>query len=484
MGGRVVPYRPGATGGKASQAAACGPPVAPSRARAPPSPTCLPHPTVCLRSVAELEAEMRRVGLLGGPFFPFASLAAAGPPGPQAALRSLVSHSSYLAAAVSFAGGQGQGTPESLLNVTYMRGRRDRCACGGVMTCSHLVAFPVGQPRRAAAGGQCMAARGSTLSSSLLLPAPANPRSTLPLSPCSASACQLQAALVLLAAPHLGRGLAALQGCAGCGGRCVHGKACWAHGACRVLAFLRAVVECGWLPTWLRSRPAVAPAPGRPPPAHARPPAARPQSAVARVAPGATAFPWRTAQWCSQVFAGWKKPEDREAKLASVERVRLVAQQIFTNHAYGEAAGSSCLLCAVGLRSAGLGGAGRGAGMRPCHARSSAARRASSCCWRQHPAAQAANKLKPPPPQPPPPPPVNYIEGSVPVEAYYGSNMGWLRRLKAQIDPACYWWAAAGCRGRGWVAAAGRAEPERALLVGARGWRRRWGGAGVARAAR
>lgn len=66
---------------------------------------------------------MRRVGLLGAAstFFPFESLDAAGK-----AVRSLVTHASYMDAAISFAGGQVQGTPESLLNVTYMRTKRDK----------------------------------------------------------------------------------------------------------------------------------------------------------------------------------------------------------------------------------------------------------------------------------------------------------------------------------------------------------------------
>ena len=52
---------------------------------------------------------------------PFESLDAAGK-----AVWSLVTHASYMDAALSFAGGQAQGTPESLLNVTYMRTKRDK----------------------------------------------------------------------------------------------------------------------------------------------------------------------------------------------------------------------------------------------------------------------------------------------------------------------------------------------------------------------
>lgn len=55
---------------------------------------------------------MRRVGLLGSRFFPHASLAAAGKD-----VRSLDTYQGYIQAAISFAGNQAQGTPESLLNV-------------------------------------------------------------------------------------------------------------------------------------------------------------------------------------------------------------------------------------------------------------------------------------------------------------------------------------------------------------------------------
>ena len=131
---------------------------------------------------------------------------------------------------------------------------------------------------------------------------------------------------------------------------------------------------------------------------------------MARVAPGATAFPWRTAQWCAQLTARWQMPEDRDSTLARLERVRQVAQEIFTNHAYGE----RLLLPSVPWLCMG----------------------------------RVRLPLRPPtrPPATPAAPThtVNYIEGSVPLEAYYGDNLGWLRRLKAEVDPDCYWWVAGG----------------------------------------
>ena len=114
----------GGAGGRACIAAACGCQRAAAPALLPHlTPTTLSPRNPIPRSVPELEAEMRRVGLLGAAstFFPFESLDAAGK-----AVWSLVTHASYMDAALSFAGGQAQGTPESLLNVTYMRTKRDK----------------------------------------------------------------------------------------------------------------------------------------------------------------------------------------------------------------------------------------------------------------------------------------------------------------------------------------------------------------------
>lgn len=87
---------------------------------------------------------MRRVGLLNpapgnaSRWLPYDSLAAAG-----ARVRSLKTHQGYLAAAVAFAGGQAQGTPESLLNVRRRGGggaAAGRRRAGGSGTArSHVV---------------------------------------------------------------------------------------------------------------------------------------------------------------------------------------------------------------------------------------------------------------------------------------------------------------------------------------------------------
>lgn len=78
---------------------------------------------------------------------------------------------------------------------------------------------------------------------------------------------------------------------------------------------------------------------------------AGPTSAVARVAPTATAFPWRTAQWCAQLVVRWQKAEDRAAALARLQRARRVAEAIFTDHAYSEQAGRGRGRCCAAGRA-------------------------------------------------------------------------------------------------------------------------------------
>ena len=34
---------------------------------------------------------------------------------------------------------------------------------------------------------------------------------------------------------------------------------------------------------------------------------------------------------------------------------------------------------------------------------------------------------------------INYLEGSIPIEAYYGPNLAWLKTVKRRWDPEAYW---------------------------------------------
>ncbi|PSC69159.1 seleno O [Micractinium conductrix] len=86
---------------------------------------------------------------------------------------------------------------------------------------------------------------------------------------------------------------------------------------------------------------------------------AGPKSAVGRVDPGATAFPWRKALWCSQLASRWKSASDVAAGLAGLQRATEVFNPIFGQTAY-----------------------------------------------------------------------INYLEGSIPIEAYYGPNLAWLKTVK------------------------------------------------------
>lgn len=105
-----------------------------------------------------------------------------------------------------------------------------------------------------------------------------------------------------------------------------------------------------------------------PSPASPAPPVSRlPQTAVGRVAPGATGFRWRKALWCSQLSDRWKTAAEAAVGVANLERANAVFAPIFGLQSY-----------------------------------------------------------------------VNYLEDSLPLEAFYGANLPWLRRVKRRWDPEGY----------------------------------------------
>ena len=145
------------------------------------------------------------------------------------------------------------------------------------------------------------------------------------------------------------------------------------------------------------------------------------QSAYSRVAPDATAFPWRKALYCFSYTQEFENAAGAPAALAAANRVQAALRPFLP----GEV--RCCwVLPLLGLLGAGLLLPWSHAWPQLQQLQQSAA---SDSCLLRHPVCVFLLQ----------PAYINFLDDQVsadPMRSYYGGNAGWLRQLKRQFGPA------------------------------------------------